>query len=271
MTDRGDLERWLRDYRRAWERADPDAAAALFSEDARFRSAPLRPVHRGPDGIRDYWAGATSDQAETEVRWGGPVIEGSRVAVEWWANLVLMDGMESTVAGVLVLTFDGEGQCADLREYWNQAEGRMAPPEGWGEVGMSTGPDSSIPARRWADGYERAWRTADADAAAAMYGEDVVYRSHPFRDPHRGREGVLVYTRENFGVETGQDPRFGRPVASGMSAAVEYWVPMVEEGKEATLMGCALLRFVDDGLVGESREYWFMEPGLHQPYEGWGM
>jgi ketosteroid isomerase-like protein len=270
-VDAGTLQQWLRDYRRAWERADPDAAAVLFTEDASYRSQPLLPPNAGREGIRRYWARVTTDQRAEEVRWGGPLIDGSRVAVEWWTSLTNTDGSESTVAGVLLLRFDGDGLCAELRECWNEIPESMTPPEGWGELGDPAAAGwAEDHARRWAQEYERAWRAADAEAAAALYADDVVYRSHPFRPPRLGREGVLSYTRENFDIESNQDPRFGRPLADGSCAVVEYWVPMVEEGREVTLVGCALLRFRQDGLIEESREYWFMEPGLHQPYEGWG-
>jgi hypothetical protein len=38
----------------------------------------------------------------------------------------------------------------------------------------------------------------------------------------------------------------------------------------ATLIGTAVLRFDPDGLVAESREYWFLEPGTHPRHAGWG-
>ena len=37
-------------------------------------------------------------------------------------------------------------------------------------------------AERWAEAYERAWRAGDGEAAAALYAEDCVFRSHPFRE-----------------------------------------------------------------------------------------
>jgi ketosteroid isomerase-like protein len=264
------LQRWLRDYRRAWERGDPDAAAALFTEDAAYRSQPLLPPNAGREGIRRYWSRVTSEQPAEEVRWGGPVVEGSRVAIEWWTALTSPTGSDATVAGILLMGFEGD-LCADLRECWSEVAGSVAPPEVWGELGGAGAPGwAADQARRWAVGYESAWRAADAESAAALYAEDVLYRSHPFREPHLGRDAVLAYTLDNFAIETGQDPRFGRPLAAGSCAAVEYWVPMVEEAKEVTLVGCAVLRFHEDGLVQESREYWFLEPGLHEPYAGWG-
>ena len=36
------VHEWAARYARAWEEADPDAAAALFTEDATYRSDPFR-------------------------------------------------------------------------------------------------------------------------------------------------------------------------------------------------------------------------------------
>jgi hypothetical protein len=47
------VDEWLERYRTAWEQADPDAAAALFTEDAVHRSSPFREPHLGQDGVRD--------------------------------------------------------------------------------------------------------------------------------------------------------------------------------------------------------------------------
>jgi hypothetical protein len=111
----------------------------------------------------------------------------------------------------------------------------------------------------------------DVAAAMALYTPDVVYRSHPFREPRRGHDGVRAYTRDAFGEEEEQDPHFGRPIARGSSAAVEYWTPMKENGEDMTLIGAVVLLFDPEGLVAESREYWFLAPGRHEPYEGWGV
>jgi ketosteroid isomerase-like protein len=38
---------WAERYARAWEHGDEDAVAALFTEDAEYRSAPFRDAFRG--------------------------------------------------------------------------------------------------------------------------------------------------------------------------------------------------------------------------------
>ena len=127
-----DLEAWLAGYRRAWEEGDPEAAAALFTEDAVYHSSPFREAHLGHDGIRTYWANATGSQSGTRVLFGRPVAEDDRVAVEWWATFTDADDGEVTLPGILMLRFASDGRCAELREAWNLQPGTQEPYPGWG-------------------------------------------------------------------------------------------------------------------------------------------
>ena len=122
-------------------------------------------------------------------------------------------------------------------------------------------------ARRWAEGYQRAWEADDPDAAASLYTPDCVFRSAPFRDP----EPPAEYTRRVFPEASATGVHFGEPVEEGGRAAVEWWATLVTpDGGEQALAGCSLLRFDDEGLVVESRDYWHLEPGRRDPPSGWG-
>jgi hypothetical protein len=123
---------WLEGYRRAWVRRDPDAAAALFTRDAVYQEQAFEPAYVGRDAIRGYWATVTATQSDIELRYGVPVVERRRAAVEWWANL-RDGGADITLAGEFMLTFARSGLCSSLREYWFFSEGRLSPPPGWGE------------------------------------------------------------------------------------------------------------------------------------------
>jgi hypothetical protein len=131
-----DVPQWLDAYAEAWRSRDPDAAAALFTEDSIYRSHPFREAHRGQDGVRAYWAKATGDQRGLDLRFGTPVVEGDHVAVEWWAVMRVERPGEGegvgTLPGCLFLLFAKDGRCRELREYWHWADEKVAPPEGWG-------------------------------------------------------------------------------------------------------------------------------------------
>jgi ketosteroid isomerase-like protein len=125
-------DEWIAAYGAAWEQADADAAAALFTEDAIYRSSPFRPASVGQDGIRRYWQEVTSTQSAVRVRFGEPIAAGAKVAVEWWTTM-RSDGSEVTLPGCLLLRFAADGRCEELREYWHLEESLVEPPPGWGE------------------------------------------------------------------------------------------------------------------------------------------
>jgi uncharacterized protein (TIGR02246 family) len=132
--------------------------------------------------------------------------------------------------------------------------------------------DAGEAASRWAATWTAAWRAHDVEAVVALYADDCVHRSTPFRPPHRGRQGVRDYVAGAFTDEQGVDEvRFGTPVVQGDRAWVEYWARLLDEhGAPATLAGCAIARFDGGGLVTEVRDYWHLEAGHHPPPEGWG-
>ena len=131
--------------------------------------------------------------------------------------------------------------------------------------------DAAAAARAWADQWARAWAAHDVDAIVTLYADDVVFRSAPFREAHKGRAGVRGYVAWAFADEDAVDVRFGEPVvADGDRAAVEYWAVVTSAGREETLAGIAVLTFGADGRVTSQRDYWTTEPGRHAPPSGWG-
>jgi len=124
-------DEWLVAYRKAWIDLDPDAAAALFTEDSTYREQPYDEAFIGPRGVRDYWARVTATQENVEVVYGTPISVGDHTAVEWWVTMT-NGGVDITLAGEFMLTFDSSGLCKSLREYWHFSEGRQTPPAGWG-------------------------------------------------------------------------------------------------------------------------------------------
>lgn len=132
MPTTAEIEGWIESYRRSWETADSKAASALFSNDAFYRSNIFEEPHAGRDGIEDYWTNVTAVQSDVTVRMGSPVVDGQRVVVEFWTTM-LVDGNELTLPGCLLLHFNVEGLCTDLREYWLTLPELQEPPQGWGE------------------------------------------------------------------------------------------------------------------------------------------
>ena len=122
----------------------------------------------------------------------------------------------------------------------------------------------------WIDTYERAWREKDAQLAASLFASNGVYCSHLLQDPAIGPLGVAEYWRNVTATQSEINVRMGKPFIEGSRVAVEFWTRMKSSGADATVAGCMLLRFADDGKCEELREYWFFEMGDHAPPAIWG-
>jgi ketosteroid isomerase-like protein len=126
-----DLRTWIDRYADAWERADVDLAASLFTEDATYRQLIFEAPNVGQDGVAAYWSRVTSQQSDVEVRMGQPFGDERRATVEFWTRMTV-DGADVTLAGCLLLSFADDGRCRELREYWNLTDGRRSPPPEYG-------------------------------------------------------------------------------------------------------------------------------------------
>jgi hypothetical protein len=122
-------------------------------------------------------------------------------------------------------------------------------------------------AARWAETWERAWPAGDAAAIEALYAPGASYRSSALADPEPG--GVRAYLARQFPAEHDVQCQFGRPVAEGDRAAVEWWSSWVEDGATVTLAGVTVLRFDADGQVVDHVDYWLSAEGRREPYAGW--
>ena len=125
------LDEWVEGYRRAWVERDPEAAAALFTEDGSYRANIFEEPFRGRSGVAEYWSSVTAVQSEVRVRMGRPFADGDRVAVEFWTNMKV-NGDDVTLPGCLLLDMTTDGLCRSLREYWHYQPGSFDPPAGWG-------------------------------------------------------------------------------------------------------------------------------------------
>jgi hypothetical protein len=123
--------------------------------------------------------------------------------------------------------------------------------------------DTAAAARRFVDGWTEAWFARDPEVVAALYAEEAVVVSHPFRE----QRAPLDYAEWAFGAgEPLVDIRWGEPILAGDRAVVEYWAFL----GESTLAGVALIRFRSDGLVIDQRDYWAVENARRQPHASWG-
>ncbi len=132
---------WIEAYRAAWLQKDVESVAELFTEDGRYLSSPFRPASVGRAAIKEYWRAATQTQQDLRLEFGELFVDGDHVVVEWWATMrdagwAAVSGASDdrvTLPGCLILRFNEQGLCEELREYWHAEFGPLRnPPEGWG-------------------------------------------------------------------------------------------------------------------------------------------
>lgn len=117
------LTRWVEGYGRAWEGRAPRAAMVLFADGAEYYETPFAPPYRGREGVRDYWRDATRSQRDIAFRHEVLAVRGSTGIVRWAADFRRVPaGHRVRLDGILVLTFDPEGLCRTLREWWHVSD-----------------------------------------------------------------------------------------------------------------------------------------------------
>lgn len=112
---------WLDAYAAAWRAGDPKAAGDLFADDAAYTFDLFGPGLRGREQIVAHWTQAIAAQSELKLEFEPALSDGDRAAAAWRATF-LRDGERVELAACLLLRFDADGRCCDLREYWRQAE-----------------------------------------------------------------------------------------------------------------------------------------------------
>jgi ketosteroid isomerase-like protein len=119
-------------YGRTWESWDVPGFVDLFSDEVVYVAHATEETVVGRTALAGYLRKEAAEQGEVTVRMGEPVIEGDRVAVEFWVSARSGTGT-ATIVGCLIARLAEDGRCAFFREYWFDVEGQMSPYEGWGK------------------------------------------------------------------------------------------------------------------------------------------
>jgi ketosteroid isomerase-like protein len=117
--------------------------------------------------------------------------------------------------------------------------------------------DGRDAARRWRVTWERAWRDHDPAAIVALYADDALFQSHPFRSP----QAPADYIVPTLAAEESTACEFDEPLVDGDLAAVAWRAEtQLKDGGREELAGVSLLRFDGEGLVVEQRDFWGQAP-----------
>jgi len=114
---------WLDAYGQAWESRNPDAAAALFTENGTYQVTPFLEPMSGRDAIFKYW----SEVARTEenIRFGYEILLATTALniAKWSASFVRVPpGLQTQLDGIFLISLDEEGRCTSLQEWWHKQQ-----------------------------------------------------------------------------------------------------------------------------------------------------
>ena len=129
--DRDRAAAFVEAYGRAWEEWDFHGFAELFSDDVVYVAHATEKTVVGQAELAEYLREEAADQGHARVQMGRPIIEGDRVAAEFWVTRS-NDGEDWTTAGCLIAEFESDGRCGFFREYWFDVQGHTGAYEGWG-------------------------------------------------------------------------------------------------------------------------------------------
>jgi SnoaL-like protein len=131
-TSRESAAAFVESYGRTWESWDFSGFVDLFSDGIVYVAHAMEETVVGREALASYIRKEADEQGQASVRMGNPVIDGDRVAAEFWVTRT-SGGEDWTTAGCFIARLGPDGRCEFFREYWFDAGGHMSAYEGWGE------------------------------------------------------------------------------------------------------------------------------------------
>ena len=118
MTSRAEVEDWVRRYVGAWESNEPADIAGLFTDDARYFTAPDREPWRGRDGIVAGWLGRKDVQGEWTFSWDILAVDGNIACVRGRTSYAKLPDYSN----LWVVRLEDDGRASEFTEWWMEVE-----------------------------------------------------------------------------------------------------------------------------------------------------
>jgi hypothetical protein len=116
-------------YGSTWEAWNREDWVDLFREDVLYVVHPSVETVRGREALGPYFDKEAAEQGDVTVRIGRPVVDGDRVAAEFWVTSAVQG---TTLTGCFIAHLAPDGRCQIFREYFFNFDEEFAPYEGWG-------------------------------------------------------------------------------------------------------------------------------------------
>jgi hypothetical protein len=111
---------------------------------------------------------------------------------------------------------------------------------------------------RWVERYVRAWETNAPEDIGDLFTDDATYHTAPYRDPWRGREGIVAGWLDRRDVQGDWSFRHGVVAVCDEVAFVRGWTQYRTDSDYANLW---VIRLSDDGRCSEFTEWWMPVEG----------
>ena len=111
------LTAWMEGYLKAWRSNDPEDIAALFSEDARYFTAPHREPWRGREAIVAGWLERKDAEGAWEFEWE-PLDVHDGLAIVQGRTVYHDEDPPVRYANLWVLRLGADGRCDEYTEWW---------------------------------------------------------------------------------------------------------------------------------------------------------
>jgi SnoaL-like domain len=121
--ERAAFESWMDAYGQAWQKRNPEAATALYSEDGSYQVTPFVEPMRGRKAIFEHWSNVA--RTEENVQFGYEILVASRELniARWWASFVIVpQDLKTRLDGIFAISLDEEGRCTSLRVWWHKQQ-----------------------------------------------------------------------------------------------------------------------------------------------------
>ena len=119
MPRRSDAGKWIDGYVKAWNSNHPDDIAALFTEDAVYKTGPYDVPWEGRDEIVRGWLARKDEPGNATFRYEIVAARDDLVVVEGRSRYRDPD---TEYANLWLFTLDERGRCKSFLEYWMERD-----------------------------------------------------------------------------------------------------------------------------------------------------
>jgi len=111
--------------------------------------------------------------------------------------------------------------------------------------------------RTWMEGYLRAWRSNDPAEIGALFSDDALYYTTPYREPWRGREGIVAGWLDRKDTEGTWEFSWEPVVVTGEGLGiVQGQTTYLDQDQRYSNLW--VMRFAPDGRCTEFTEWWML-------------